>query len=144
MDYGFETQAGFYRAFPQCISCTLSEYCRHCQLRKHSKLRQKLLAVKEAQKHMDEIESGKTKAEVAKKVWENIFSANTSEEVKQQARTNAEKGPGETAVPGGFHLYQGHGLRLRGLFLPRQRNRGFYIAIGMEQCGRIPGGPRNP
>ena len=32
VDYGFETQAGFYKAFLQCIGCTPSEFQNHHKL----------------------------------------------------------------------------------------------------------------
>lgn len=193
MDYGFETQAGFYKAFFQCIGCTPSEYRRHHRLRQHGKIQAKLLEVKEAQKNMSEIEIRKMRPEDAKSLWENIFSANTPEEVKQRVQANVEKmEKGELIAlvavtkeqvvgtvlaeksqhvlsSGRCHLVdtvvnpafqrQGLGKRLcqEAFVYARQmgcdhvisscRSNGterFDIAIGMEQCGRIPGGIREP
>lgn len=193
MDYGFETQAGFYKAFVQCIGCTPSEYRRHCQLRKHKKLHTKLLEVKEAWNNMDEIEIRKMKTEDAKSLWENIFSANTPEEVKQRVQTNVEKmEKGErialVAVAKGhaigmaliqksqYVLYPNRGDLMDVVVNPAFQRQGlgkrlcleafayarkmdcdyvistsrsdgtelFYMALGMEQCGRIPGGIKEP
>lgn len=193
MDYGFETQAGFYKAFLQCIGCTPSEYRRHCQLREHRRLHAKLLEVKEAWKNMDEIKIRKMKIEDAKSLWENIFSANTPEEVKQRVQTTVEqmekgerialvavaKGQvvGTALVEKAQHILypnrgnladvvvnpafqrQGLGTRLCLEAFAHAREMGcdyvistcrgngtefFDMAIGMEQCGRIPGGIREP
>lgn len=193
MDYGFETQAGFYKAFLQCIGCTPSEYRRHCQLRKQRKLNTKLLAVREAQKNMDEIKIRKMKPDDAKSLWENIFSSNTPEEVKQRVQTYVEKmengecialiaaakghavgtaliekspyvlcpnrGNLADVVVNPAFQRQGLGKRLclEAFTYARKigcdyvisscRSNGtelFHMAIGMEQCGRIPGGLKEP
>lgn len=193
MEYGFETQAGFYKAFLQCIGCTPSEYRRHCRLRKHRKLHAKLLEAREAQKNMNEIEIRKMKPEDAKSIWENIFSYNTPEEVKQRVQNTVSKmengectalvAVADNQIVGTalieksqFILYpnrgsladvvvnpafqrQGLGKRLclEAFIYAREmgcdyvisscRSNGtehFHNAVGMEQCGRIPGGIREP
>lgn len=193
MDYGFETQAGFYKAFLQCIGCTPSEYRRHHQLRQHKKIHEKLLAVRKERQDMNEIEIRKMKLEDAKSLWENIFSANTPEEVKQRVQANVEKMAageaialvaaageqvvGTVLVKKSRHILssnrgyladvvvnpafqrQGLGKRLchEAFACAKQmgcdhvisscRNNGtelFDLAVGMEQCGRIPGGIKEP
>ena len=193
MDYGFETQAGFYKAFLRCFGCTPREYRRHCQLRKHRKLHPKLLKAKEAWKSMEEIEIRKMSAEDAKSLWENIFSANTPEEVNQRVQTTVEKMENRqrialVAVANGqvvgtalveksqYVLYpnrgdlmdvvvnpafqrQGLGKRLCLEAFAYAREMGcdyvistcrsdgtelFDMALGMEQCGRVPGGIKEP
>lgn len=91
MDYGFETQAGFYKAFLQCIGCTPSEYRRHQLLRQRRKIQTELLKIREAQKDMNEIEIRKMKPDDAKSLWENIFSADTLEEVHQRVQANVRE-----------------------------------------------------
>lgn len=193
MDYGFETQAGFYKAFFQCIGCTPSEYRRHRLLSQRKKIQAKLLKVREAQKEMNEIEIRKARPEDAKSLWENIYSANTLEEVRQRVQANVKKMEAGRCIflvavaeghvvgtvlieksqyiltPGRGQLsdtvvnpaFQGQGLGKRlcqeAFAYARQmgcdhvisscRSDGterFDIAIGMEQCGRIPGGIREP
>lgn len=193
MDYGFETQAGFYKAFLQCIGCAPSEYRRHCRLRRHGKQHTNLLEVKEAQKSMDEIEIRKMRQEDAKSIWENIFSADTPEEVRRRVQTNVEKmEAGErialVAVAKGqvvgtvliekaqYVLYPNRGELMDVVVNPAFQRQGlgkrlcleafarageigcdyvistcrsngtelFDLAIGMEQCGRIPGGIKEP
>ena len=198
MDYGFETQAGFYKAFLQCIGCTPSEFRRHQQLRHEKRIAAKLLSVKEAQETMGKnnltsITIRKMEEDDAKSLWENIFSANTPEEVKLRVQSNIAKMEtgncaalvavtdghviGTVLVEKSQHILSsnrcmfsdvvvnpafqrlGLGKRLceEGFVCARQMGcdyvvtycRGnstehFYKAIGMEQCGRIPGGIREP
>lgn len=193
MDYGFETQAGFYKAFTQCIGCTPSEFRNHCQLQQLKKVDSKLLLIRKEQDIMEEIQIRKMEITDAKSLWENIFSGNTPEEVKERVQKNiAEMEAGNCAalvavidshVIGTVlakksqyvltshrcELYdvvvnpafqkQGLGRKLcqEAFACARQmnctqaivtcRNNGdelFYKAIGMEQCGRIPGGFLEP
>ena len=193
MDYGFDTQAGFYKAFLQCIGCTPSESRRHHQLRQHKKIQAKLLAVREGKKDMNEINIRKMKLEDAKSLWENIFSANTPEEVRLRVQNSVEKmeagdyialvAAAEDQIVGTIiaeksqYILHSHKCELSDVIVnPAFQKRGlgkrlcheafahakqmgadyvttscrgdgsehFYKAIGMEQCGRIPDGIREP
>ncbi len=197
MDYGFETQAGFYKAFLQCIGCTPSEFRRHQRLRHEKRIAAKLLSVKEAQETMGKnstlITIRKMEEDDAKSLWENIFSANTPEEVKLRVQSNIAKMAagncvalvatadghviGTALAERSQHILssnrcllsdvivnpafqrQGLGKRLCEEIFVYARQMGcdyavtycrsngtelFDMAIGMEQCGRIPGGVREP
>ena len=88
IDYGFETQAGFYKAFLQCIGCTPSEFQNHHKLRQLKQISSKLLSVREELEEMNEIKIRKMVQSDAKSLWENIFSGNTPEEVKERVQKN--------------------------------------------------------
>lgn len=195
-DYGFETQAGFYKAFIQCIGCTPSEFHTHYQLRQLKKINPKLQLIRKESETMvetAEIMIRKMETNDAKSLWENIFSGNTPEEVKKRVEQNlAEMDEGnsvalvavlEENVIGTVlakksqHILslnrceladvvinpafwrQGLGKRLClecfshakqmgcDYVLSHCRNDGtecFYGALGMEECGRIPKGIREP
>ncbi len=193
MDYGFETQAGFYKAFLQYIGCTPSEYRCHHQLKQHRKIHPKLLLTKEALENMKEIEIRKLRLTDAKSLWENIFSANTPEEVKQRVEANVKKMEngesifltavakeqvvGAVLVEKSQYILHPHKGKLADVVVnPAFQKQGlgkklcheafaqakqlgcthittscrgdgsehFYTAIGMEPCGKIPGGLREP
>lgn len=192
-DYGFETQAGFYKAFIQCIGCTPSEFQNHQQLRKSGKIDTRLLAVRKEQKNMGEIQIRKMEMRDVKSLWENIFSRNMPEEVKERVEKNIsemDRGNcvalvaevdanviGTVLVKRSQHILtsrraelsdvvvnpafqkQGLGKKLCQESFAYARKMGcdhviatcrsdgaelFYRAIGMEQCGRIPGGILEP
>lgn len=193
VDYGFETQAGFYKAFIQCIGCTPSEFQNHQQLREAGKLGAKILAVREEWKSMEEIRIRKMEIGDVKSLWENIFSGNMPEEVKERVQKNIlemDRGNsvalvavvdtnviGTVLVKRAQHILTSHRAELSdvvvnpafqkqglGKRLCREsfvyakqmgcdhiiascRNDGaelFYKAIGMEECGTIPGGILEP
>lgn len=88
VDYGFETQAGFYKAFLQCIGCTPSEFQNHHKLRQLKQISRKLLSAKKETEEMSEIVIRKMVLHDTKSLWENIFSGNTPEEVKERVQKN--------------------------------------------------------
>ena len=193
VDYGFDTQAGFYKAFLQCIGCTPSEFQNHHKLRQLKQVGTKLLSVREELEEMNEIEIRKMMLSDSKSLWENIFSGNTPEEVKERVRKNiAEMDAGngialvasvdeniigtallkksqhilssnrcelgDVVVNPAFQK-QGIGTKLCqecfryakqigcDYVLTSCRNNGterFDQALGMEECGRIPGGILEP
>lgn len=98
VDYGFETQAGFYKAFVQCIGCTPSEFQNHQQLRQLKKVDPKLLSFREESAKMTEIEIRKMELSDVKSLWENIFSGNTPEEVKERVQLNLTEMNAENCV----------------------------------------------
>lgn len=193
MDYGFETQAGFYKAFLQCIGCAPSQFRSHQRLQQSERIDPKLLTIRKEQESMDEIKIRKMEMKDVNSLWENIFSGNTPEEVKSRVQKNMrEMAAGNcvalvavldtqvigtvlvtksqhllTSHRGEFHdvvvnpafQRQGLGKRLcqEGFAYARElgcdhvistcRSDGteqFDRAIGMELCGRIPNGYREP
>lgn len=88
IDYGFETQAGFYKAFLQCIGCTPSEFQNHHKLQQLKQIGTKILSIREELNEMNEIEIRKMTLNDTKSLWENIFSGNTPEEVKERVQKN--------------------------------------------------------
>lgn len=193
VDYGFETQSGFYKAFLQCIGCTPSEFQNHHKLRQLKQVGSKLLSVREELEEMNEIEIRKMMLSDAKSLWENIFSGNTPEEVKERVRKNIEEMDngncialvasideniiGTALIKKSQHILssnrcelcdvvvnpafqkQGIGTKLCqecfryakqigcDYVLTSCRNNGterFDQALGMEECGRIPGGILEP
>lgn len=87
-DYGFETQAGFYKAFLQCIGCTPSEFQNHHELRQLKQIDKKILSIREELDEMNEVKIRKMTLNDTKSLWENIDSGNTPEEVKERVQKN--------------------------------------------------------
>lgn len=88
MDYGFETQAGFYKAFLRYMGCTPREFRRHRQLQQQRKIEPGLLSVRKEQKNMEKVQIRRMESGDAKSLWENIFSGNTPEEVTKRVQKN--------------------------------------------------------
>lgn len=84
VDYGFETQAGFYKAFLLQIGCAPKEYQYHEQLHLANKNYPSVEKIAMEESIMDEIRIRKVKQSDARSIWENIFSRNTPEEVEQR------------------------------------------------------------
>ena len=84
VDYGFETQAGFYKAFLLQIGCSPKEYQYHEQLHLVHKNYPSIEKLAMEESIMDEIRIRKVKQSDARSIWENIFSRNTPEEVEQR------------------------------------------------------------
>ena len=84
VDYGFETQAGFYKAFLLQIGCSPKEYQYHEQLHLVHKNYPSVEKIAMEESIMDEIRIRKVKQSDARSIWENIFSRNTPEEVEQR------------------------------------------------------------
>lgn len=192
-DYGFETQAGFYKAFLQCIGCTPSEFQNHHKLRRLKQIDTKILSVREKLNEMNEVKIRKMALSDTKSLWENIYSGNTPEEVKERVRKNIDEMDsgncvalaaaideniiGTALIRKSQHILssnrcelcdvvvnpafqkQGIGIKLcHECFLHAKqiggdyvlascRNNGterFYLALGMAESGRIPGGILEP
>lgn len=84
VDYGFETQAGFYKAFLLQIGCSPKEYQYHEQLHLLHKNYPFIEKMAMEDSIMDEIKIRKVKQSDVRSIWENIFSRNTPEEVDQR------------------------------------------------------------
>ncbi len=84
VDYGFETQAGFYKAFLLQIGCSPKEYQYHEQLHLVHKNYPSIEKLAKEEAIMDEIRIRKVEQRDARSIWENIFSRNTPEEVEQR------------------------------------------------------------
>jgi len=84
VDYGFETQAGFYKAFLLQIGCSPKEYQYHEQLHLAHRNYPSIEKIAMEESIMDEIKIRKVKQSDARSIWENIFSRNTPEEVEQR------------------------------------------------------------
>lgn len=91
MDYGFETQAGFYKAFNAVIGCTPLEYKNH-ELRginnKNIELINKIILGADI---MENVIIREVKQTDAKDLWENIYSRNTPEEVEERVANSIRK-----------------------------------------------------
>ena len=84
VDYGFETQAGFYKAFLLQIGCSPKEYQYHEQLHLAHKNYPFIEKLAMEESMMDEIIIRKVMQKDVRSIWENIFSRNTPEEVEQR------------------------------------------------------------
>ena len=84
VDYGFETQAGFYKAFLLEIGCSPKEYQYHEQLHYARKNHPAVEKIMMEGVIMDDIIIRKVEQRDARSIWENIFSRNTPEEVEQR------------------------------------------------------------
>lgn len=84
VEYGFETQAGFYKAFLLQIGCSPREYQYHEQLHFAHKNYPSIEKYLMEETIMDEIKIRKVEQKDARSIWENIFSRNTPEEVEQR------------------------------------------------------------
>ena len=84
MDYGFDTQAGFYKAFLLQIGCSPKEYQYHEQLHYSHKNYPSIERFSKEENIMDEIKIRKVEQKDTRSIWENIFSRNTPEEVEQR------------------------------------------------------------
>ena len=84
VDYGFETQAGFYKAFLLQIGCSPKEYQYHEQLHYARKNHPAVEKIMMEGIIMDDIIVRKVEQRDARSIWENIFSRNMPEEVEQR------------------------------------------------------------
>lgn len=82
VDYGFETQAGFYKAFLLQIGCSPKDYQYHEQLHYAHRNYPSINKIIMEGNIMDEIKIRKVEQSDVKSIWENIFSRNTPEEVE--------------------------------------------------------------
>ena len=83
-EYGFDTQAGFYKAFLLQIGCSPKEYQYHEQLHYAQRNYPSIELLSKEENIMDEITIRRVEQKDARSIWENIFSRNTPEEVEQR------------------------------------------------------------
>jgi AraC-like DNA-binding protein/ribosomal protein S18 acetylase RimI-like enzyme len=84
MDYGFNTQAGFYKAFFQIIGCSPSDYKLH-EFRGNAHENIPILnQICMEGNFMEKVIIRKVRQEDTKSIWENIFSRNTPNEVEER------------------------------------------------------------
>ncbi|MGN0402448.1 MAG: GNAT family N-acetyltransferase [Acetatifactor sp.] len=91
MDYGFDTQAGFYKAFFQQIGCSPKEYQYHEQIYRFRRNLPKIEKYIAEESIMDNILIRKVEQSDAKSIWENVFSRNTPEEVEERIATSCKE-----------------------------------------------------
>jgi AraC-like DNA-binding protein/predicted N-acetyltransferase YhbS len=85
LDYGFATQAGFCKAFRRHFGCSPSRYRQHKTRRPNDRIDQILSAVAKGGENMQERVIIRIMHEAdADDLWENVFSANTPNEVKKR------------------------------------------------------------
>lgn len=88
LDYGFETQAGFYKAFDSIIGCSPSVYKHHkmreIELQNISNLNNIIKGVN----FMENLAIREVVQSDAKNLWENIYSRNTPSEVEERIAGN--------------------------------------------------------
>lgn len=91
VDYGFDTQAGFYKAFDTVIGCSPSDYASH-ELRGIRHENTELINnIRIGDDFLKNIIIREVKQTDAKDLWENIFSRNTPEEVEERIANNIIK-----------------------------------------------------
>lgn len=91
MDYSFDTQAGFYKAFLQLIGCSPSTYKLH-EVR--GKTHQNLPILNQIcmEKYcMDKVIIRQIIQSDANDIWENIYSRNTPVEVEERIKDSLKK-----------------------------------------------------
>lgn len=91
MDYGFETQAGFYKAFSAIIGCPPSEYENHELRSKRHENTELINNIHIGDDFMENVVIRTVKQSDSKDLWENIFSRNTPAEVEERIAGNIEK-----------------------------------------------------
>jgi AraC-like DNA-binding protein/predicted N-acetyltransferase YhbS len=91
MDYGFETQAGFYKAFNSVIGCPPSEYKSHELRGVHRQNTELINNINMGVDFMENVIIREVRQTDAKDLWENIFSRNTPQEVEERIAGNLVK-----------------------------------------------------
>jgi len=85
MDYGFETQAGFYKAFQRHFGCSPSRYRVHRLRQVKRQIDPVLLSLAHEGGNMqDRVVIRIVQDTDAESLWENIYSRNTPHEVKDR------------------------------------------------------------
>jgi len=84
VEYGFETQAGFYKAFLLQIGCSPKEYQYHELLHYAHKNYPSIELLSKEENMVDDIKIRRVEQKDAHSIWENVFSRNTPEEVEQR------------------------------------------------------------
>ncbi|MHB9025228.1 MAG: GNAT family N-acetyltransferase [Armatimonadota bacterium] len=89
LDYGFETQAGFYKAFHRQFGCSPSRYRRHRRRQLTPQVDPVLVKIaSEGDRMQDRLIIRVVREDDAESLWENIFSRNTLNEVKERITGN--------------------------------------------------------
>lgn len=100
LDYGFETQAGFYKAFQRHFGCSPTRYRNHKLREINPQIDPILLDVAQGGENMQErVIIRVVKEEDAEELWENIYSKNTVNEVKDRIASYLQAYTGGQAVP---------------------------------------------
>ncbi len=93
MDYGFETQAGFYKAFQKTFNCSPNEFKNH-EIRgilKHNTPELSKISKEIGDNDRENLIIRQIQQSDAKDVWENIFSRNTPAEVEERIANSLQK-----------------------------------------------------
>jgi len=89
LDYGFETQAGFYKAFHRLFGCSPSRYRLHRRRQIVPQVDPVLRKIAgEGDIMQDRLVIRVVRENDAESLWENIFSRNTLNEVKERIAGN--------------------------------------------------------
>jgi GNAT superfamily N-acetyltransferase len=100
LNYGFETQAGFYKAFQRHLGCSPTRYRAHMTRYVNDEMDQTLVRVAKGGEDMQ----GKVIVRImqetdADDLWENIYSRNTPNEVRERIASYLQAYAEEKAVP---------------------------------------------
>lgn len=100
LDYGFETQAGFYKAFQRQFGCSPSRYRIHKRRNINDEIDQTLIKVANGGVNMQEkVVVRIVQEKDAEELWENIFSADTLSQVKDRVAMYLRGYAAEKSVP---------------------------------------------
>lgn len=99
MAYGYDTQAGFYKAFLTEFGVSPSEYKNHLLREKNHRYTPKLQKiVEEERESMDPIRIRKIQRSDAKSLWQNLLTANTFAEVEERVADSLRRMDDHTQV----------------------------------------------
>lgn len=100
ISYGFETQAGFYKAFQNEFNCSPSEYKNHLILHELGQNTPKLTNSRKVigENIMENLCIRKVRQTDCKEIWENVFSRNTPKEVEERISSSLQKMKIETQI----------------------------------------------
>lgn len=91
LDSGFETQAGFYKAFQRHFGCSPTRYRQHKLGYSQRQFDPALRAAAEGAEQMEEqVVIRLVQESDVEDLWENIFSANTLNEVRERTAGNLQ------------------------------------------------------
>lgn len=100
LDYGFETQAGFYKAFQRHFGCSPTRYRIHKLRGINHQIAPVLLDVARGGENMqDRVIIRVVQESDAEDLWENIFSRNTLNEVRDRIAGYLQAYAAEKAIP---------------------------------------------
>ena len=99
LDYGFETQAGFYKAFQRRFGCSPTEYRIHELRGINSQISPALLELAKGGNMQEKLIIRVVQEADAGDLWENIYSQNTPNEVKDRIALYLQAYATEKSVP---------------------------------------------